>query len=146
MRTPLIVLAVLAVVALGAILVFGVKPAHDELTAGTWRWVATAAQDEAQPSTVPDPDRYTLTFETGRRFAATADCNEVAGAWRRQPPGRPGPLFVLQLTPDATTLAACAPDSLAQAFLDDLEAAASYTIVDGVLTITLADGATMTFR
>ncbi len=95
---------------------------------------------------MPDPARYTVTFGTGRRFAATADCNDVAGGWRRQPPGRPGPLFVLQLTPDATTLAACGPDSLSQAFVDDLAAAASYGVTDGVLTITLADGGLMTFR
>jgi hypothetical protein len=146
MQTTFFARSVFAVVAVGAMLVFGVVPGRDELMAGTWRWTATTVGDAAEPSIVPDPARYTVTFETGRRFAATADCNEVSGSWRRQPPGRPGPLFVLLLTPDPTPLAACGPDSLSQAFLDDLTASASYVVADGILTITLADGATMTFR
>jgi len=145
MRALVPVLAALAVVVV-AILLLGGPPSGDGLTAITWQWTATTTREAAAPSTVPDSSGYTIEFRPDRTFRANADCYAVSGRYRRIPPGRMGPLTGLTITPGPNSLVACGAGSLSEAYVKDLERATSYRIADGQLTITLADGGTMTFR
>lgn len=132
-------------VAIALLAALGV-PTVDRLTGVTWQWTSTALADGSAAATPLDSAAYTVTFATDRTFRSTADCNAVAGTYRRIPPGRVGPLTGLRISPGPTTLVACEPGSLSEAFLEDLERAATYAVTDDVLTIRLADGASMAFR
>jgi hypothetical protein len=145
-RTVAPVIPVLAVfVAIILLAGWGTPPA-DRLTGVTWQWAGTSRAGSEMPTTPPDPAAYTMTFETDRTFLAQADCNMVAGTYRRIPPGRVGPLTGLLIAPGPSTFVACGPGSLSASFVEDLAQAATYTVVDGILAIILADGASMTFR
>jgi hypothetical protein len=123
----------------------GATPSVDRFTGVEWQWAGTTRPD-GSASTPPDPAAYTITFGSDRTYSAQADCNAVAGTYRRVPPGRMGPLTRLQMAPGPATLAACDPGSLSDTFIADLRRAALYVISDDMLRITLADGGSMTFR
>ena len=121
-------------------------PPIDRLTGVTWQWTGSTPADGSAASTPPDPAAYTVAFATDRTLRATADCNAAEGTYRRIPPGRVGPLTGLLITLGPATQVACEPGSLSGAFLEDLGQAATYAVADDVLTITLADRRSMTFR
>ena len=88
---------------------------------------------------MPDPENYTIQFMSNATFQAKADCNNVTGTYATTA------AMDLQIKPGPSTLVACAPGSLYQPFLQQLYLAAKYAIAQSELTITLADGGTMTF-
>jgi len=123
------------------------RPPGSILTGTAWQWAGTTTGANEVPLTVSDPAIYAVEFMTDRTFQARADCNSVSGTYRRILPGRTGTSWTgLTLSPAATSLVACGPDSLSDVFVRDLEQAARYVIVNEQLTISLSDGRAMTFR
>ena len=108
------------------------------LTGKTWQWTGSTTKVPASQSVVPDPENYTITFNTDGTFAAKADCNQVSGGYTTSGSD-------LTITPGPTTLMACPEGSMDSLFLDGLGKAASYTISGTDLTITDSDEGTMQF-
>jgi len=78
-----------------------------------------------------DPSRYTLELLADGAAAVRADCNRGRGSYRLDGPE-------LSFGPLATTRAMCPPESLSDAYLQQLAIAASWMIVDGRLAIATA--------
>src|SRR5262245_53737637 len=112
-----------------------------ELTGKTGQLQAITEQVPAFQGVVPveDQQRYTITFNTGGTFSATADCNQVAGSYTT------GANSKLTITPGPSTLAFCGEGSFGDLFVHALSQAASYKVDGESLTITLGDGGTLTF-
>jgi heat shock protein HslJ len=108
------------------------------LTGKTWQWTASTTTVPASQSVVPDPENYTLTFNTDSTFSGKADCNQVSGEYTTS-----GSDLTLTLGP--TTMMACPEGSLDGLYLEGLGKAASYTISGTDLTLTDADEGTMQF-
>jgi heat shock protein HslJ len=108
------------------------------LTGKTWQWTGSTTTVPASQSVVPDPENYTITFNTDGTFAAKVDCNQVAGDYTTSGSD-------LTISPGPSTLAACPEGSLDALYLDGLDRAASYSISGTDLTITLDDEGTMQF-
>ena len=108
------------------------------LTGKTWQWTASTTTVPASQSVVPDPENYTITFNTDGTFAAKADCNQVSGGYTTSGSD-------LTITPGPTTLMACPEGSMDSLFLEGLGKAASFTISGSDLTITDSDEGTMQF-
>jgi heat shock protein HslJ len=109
-----------------------------DLTGKTWQWTGSTTTVPASQSVVPDPENYTITFNTDGTFAAKADCNQVSGEYTTSGSD-------LTITPGPTTLMACPEGSIDGLFLEGLGKAASYTISGSDLTITDSDDGTMQF-
>lgn len=143
----LVAAVLVTAVAVLAVSVTGGLPPRLTLTGPTWQWTGSTAGAGPATLVVPDPAAYTIDFARDRTFAAGADCNRVAGTYDSVPAGRAGGATnSLLIVPGPTTLAACGPDSLAGAFVEQLGSAARYAIDGSELTITLAPGGEMTFR
>ena len=108
------------------------------LTGKTWQWTGSTTTVPASQAAVPDPENYTLTFNTDGTFSGKADCNQVSGGYTTS-----GSDLTLTLGP--TTMMACPEGSLDGLFLEGLGKAASFTISGSDLTITDSDEGTMQF-
>jgi heat shock protein HslJ len=108
------------------------------LTGKTWQWTGSTTSVPASQSVVPDPENYTITFNTDGTFSAKVDCNQVAGDYTTSGSD-------LTITPGPSTLAACPEGSLDTLYVDGLGKAAGYSISGEDLTITLSDEGTMQF-
>ena len=84
-----------------------------------WEWeilkVTTGFDNEAgrpiqETTDVPNPENYTLILREDGTFSGTADCNQISGTYTTEG----GYFFTL----GPSTMAACAPDSLDQQYLD----------------------------
>lgn len=112
--------------------------AATDLAGPIWQW--TVLRQLNGETAVPEPARYTVTFNADGTATIQADCNVVGADYTATPDG------ALGITLGASTLALCAPGSLDQVFLGGLGAAQSYTVADGALTITLQlENGTMIF-
>ena len=111
----------------------------DRLIGFEWKWQQTLYGDGSK-SAPPKPENYTLLLAQDGRISARIDCNRGGGTYT---------LEDSRISIDIThsTMAACPPESLDQAFLKDLSAAAIYFIKDGALYLDLKyDTGTMLFR
>ncbi len=116
--------------------VAGYAPA---LTGVIWQWTASQAGD--QVTTVSDPSRYQAQFNVDSSLIIKADCNTVASTYSV------GEGNSMTIQPGAATLMACPEDSQADAFLQQLNATASYQFSYGALMLSQADPTqTMTFQ
>ena len=113
-----------------------------DLTGKTWMLTAITEKVPAFQGVVPDADQanYTIEFKSDGTFAAKADCNQVSGTYTTTSAG--GLTIVL----GPSTMAACAPTSLAPQYVTGLGNAASYAVANGQLTITLKDEGTLVFK
>jgi heat shock protein HslJ len=103
-----------------------------------WTWQQTRYNNDATVIP-PAPGRYVLHLEPGGAVRLQADCNSAGGHYRLND-GK----IAIDIT--HTTMAACAPDSLADVFLRDLSAAAGYVLKEGYLSLDLQyDSGTMQF-
>jgi heat shock protein HslJ len=111
------------------------------LTGKTWHLTAITEKVPAFQGVIPaaDQSKYAITFNADGTFSATADCNQVSGSYKTS--GSNG----LTITPGASTMAFCGEASFGTQFVEGLSKAASYTVSGNDLTLTLADGGTMTF-
>ena len=87
---------------------------------------------------------YTVTFNPDTTFSAKADCNILSGTYTT--PDATAASGTLTLTPGPATIVACPPGSLSGLYMDALGQAASYSIAENLLTITLIDGGTLQYR
>lgn len=115
-----------------------VTVASDQLAGPTWQWLRTQYPD-GRTVAAAKPDAYTIKFEAGGRYFVQADCNRGGGAYDVNG-------GVMRMGPAALTRMACPEGSQDNAFVSALARAGRYAIAGGDLTLTLVDGATMTFR
>ena len=131
-------IGILALAVSGLLLAGCQSSSGSGLTGKTWQWTASTTKVPASQSVVPDPENYTITFNTDGTFAAKADCNQVSGGYTASGSD-------LTITPGPTTLMACPEGSMDSLFLEGLGKAASFTISGSDLTITDSDEGTMQF-
>jgi len=111
-----------------------------DLTTGSWQWVSGRESQGAMPNVVPDPENYTVTFNTDNSLNIKADCNSVLGTYELSGDK-------LTITLGASTLVACPPGSSSDKFLSQLASASSVGTGFGSLVIGLADsGGEMYFQ
>lgn len=104
----------------------------------TWQWEATITPVEEIRA--GDPERYTILLGDAGRLQARFDCNRGGGAYRISD-GK------LAFGPLASTFMACPPDSLATAFMRDLQRVVAFFVQNGKLYLELPmDSGTMRFR
>ena len=113
-------------------------PVEPSLTGIPWQWVSTT--DPAQGTiAVNDPSRYILLFNEDGTANIQADCNTVQANYTTEGSN-------INITPGASTMAACPSDSLETQFISQLSNAAIYFIEGGNLYLDLpADSGTMRF-
>jgi heat shock protein HslJ len=112
--------------------------ASNEIVGPVWMWQRTQLAD-GRLVTPAAPDRYTLTFQGGGRVNLRADCNRGGGAYEVNG-------TAMKLGAAALTKVGCPADSQDKEFVAALARVASYSVVNGELILTLADGSTMRFR
>jgi para-nitrobenzyl esterase len=99
------------------------------LPGSRWRLVRIEFMNDTEA--VPaDPSRYTLEFGAGGALSGQADCNRIRGRWAASGTS-------MTLGPFAATRAMCPPGSLSDRYVRSLEAAASWRIVAGDLTLAM---------
>lgn len=102
-------------------------PATSDLTGVVWLWQGTT--DATGKTTTPDdPNKYTLEFLPSDQVHVQADCNTANGPYTAEGSS-------LSIGPFAVTRAACAPGSLSDTYLQQLQNAASYVMANGNLII-----------
>lgn len=104
-----------------------------------WRWVAFS--DPVQgPTTIAEPDQYTVEFLADGRVNVKADCNNASGTYTVE-----GSNITIEIGP--VTMAECGPASRSDQFIANLNAARLYWAEGGSLYMDLfADGGTMQFN
>ena len=78
------------------------------ITAIVWQW--TSVTEAGNTTTVPDPTKYTIVFNTDGTLTGQADCNNFNGVYSQANGG-----FTIKL--GASTLAFCGEASLDQQYL-----------------------------
>jgi heat shock protein HslJ len=125
----------------GSTMVFGGTPALDaaaaELINVSWLWQSWTDASGAE-TTVTNPENYTLFFNADGTVNVQLDCNSGGGGYVVDGSS-------LTFTGIFSTMMFCGEESLDSAFSAGLNQVVSYSITDGVLTLSLADGGTMTF-
>ena len=111
------------------------------LTGTPWQLSAITEQTPAFQGVVPAADQpnYSITFNTDLTYNGRADCNSIAGTYSTS--GSNG----ITIVPGPSTLMACPGDSYGPVFAHAIGTATTYSIANGQLTLSRADGATMTF-
>lgn len=94
-----------------------------------WKWFA-ASNPATGPSSVPNPDNYSLTFAPDGTVAVQADCNRAAGSYSADGSN-------IDITIGPMTLAACPPGSLGDSFVQQLNDAVIYAFEGDVLRMEL---------
>ena len=99
-----------------------------QLVGPVWQWLESAYGDDTR-TTVLDPKQYTVQFNSDGTVEAKADCNSGTGSYKAS-----GPSLSIEIV--AMTMAMCPPESLSDKFVQELNNAASYMILeDGTLAI-----------
>lgn len=108
-------------------------PELTALPSGAWELIAIERRDEDAVA-VSDPGRYAIEFRDENAVHIRADCNLCNGNYETQ-----GENLDLGLL--ACTLAACPPQSLADAYLEALGSATTFELSsDGELLVVYPDG------
>jgi para-nitrobenzyl esterase len=121
-------------------------PPAPGLIGKAWQLTAITTKNPAFQGVVP-PDQqanYTVEFAAGGTFSAKADCNTVSGTYATADPSTAS--GSLTITPTLATTADCGDASLSDLYVLGLSNAASYTIANGGLTITLQDQGTLVYK
>jgi heat shock protein HslJ len=113
-----------------------------ELTGKNWQLTALTTKVPAFQGVIPAADqaKYTIEFKSDGTFAATADCNQVAGTYTATSSGG------LTIKPGPSTLAACPEGSLGPQYVTALGMAKSYATANAELMITLTDEGTLQYK
>ncbi len=139
MTAPIRILAIAAL--LGAMLVAAGCSGDSStptLTGEAWVWTSFSTSAPGSETVVPNPERYTIEFADDGTFSAKVDCNQVGGTYTTADGG------AMTIVPGPSTTAACPANSLGDDFLTGLSGTTSYEIADKQLSLTRADGGTLT--
>jgi heat shock protein HslJ len=118
----------------------GTGSSSPTLTGIVWQWSAMQETAPASQSVVPDPQNYTITFNTDGTAAIKADCNNVTANYTMSGSS-------LTITLGASTLMACGDTSQDTIYLASLSKVSSYAIEKGQLQLKFAnDGGKMDFK
>jgi heat shock protein HslJ len=110
------------------------------LTGTVWQWTAMQETVPASQSVVPDPQNYTITFNTDGTAAIKADCNNVTATYTTSGSS-------LSITLGASTLMYCGDASQDTIYLASLAKVSSYAIENGQLQLIFPnDGGKMDFK
>ena len=101
-------LALLVALLLAACAPAATPPPTNTITGIVWQW--TSVTDAGKTTTVPDPTKYTIIFNTDGSLTGQADCNNFTGVYSQANGG-----FTIKL--GASTLAFCGGASLDQQYL-----------------------------
>ena len=96
-----------------------------------WLWTDSSIEGA---EVIPDPTKYTITFDSDGTFSATVDCNQVSGTFTETEANG------ITITPGPSTMAACPEPSLADIFLAGLSGATRSQIAADRLVLTGPDG------
>ena len=112
----------------------------------TWQLTAITEKTPAFQGVIPADQQanYTIAFKSDATFSAKADCNNAAGTYTTADPNAAS--GDLTLAPGPTTLMACADGSYGDLYLVGLGNVASYAVANSQLTLTLADGGTLSYK
>ncbi len=110
------------------------KSSTQDITGTVWQWTAMQETTPASQSVVPDPQNYTITFDTNGSAVIKADCNNVDGKYKANKKGK------MTIKLGASTLAACGPNSQDTVYLNSLSKVDSYAIVNGQLQLSFPNG------
>lgn len=110
----------------------GPSSSSDTITGIVWQWSAMQETVPASLSVVPDPENYTITFNTDGNVDIKADCNQVGGTYTTS-----GSDLTITLGP--STLAFCGEASQDTIYLASLAKVSSYALDGGQLQLKFAD-------
>jgi heat shock protein HslJ len=74
-----------------------------------WKWTSLTNQTTDETTQVPDPEKYTITFNADGTLEGKADCNSFSGTYSQE--------NGFTITLGASTMAFCGEDSLDQQYL-----------------------------
>jgi heat shock protein HslJ len=133
--------SIAALVLVAASLLGACSSSSSGLTGKTWKLSAVTQDVPAFQGVIPPTDqgKYTITFNDDSTFDAKADCNMVSGGYRTGADGS------MSIQPGPSTLVACPPGSLGQAYTTALSLTTSYEIAGATLSLTLRDGGKLQF-
>ena len=118
----------------------GSASSGSDITGIVWQWAAMQETVPASQSVVPDPQNYTITFNTDGSVAIKADCNNVTGNYKIDGSN-------LTITLGASTLMACGDASQDTIYLASLSKVNSYAVENGQLQLMFPDnGGKMDFN
>lgn len=101
----------------------------------TWLWTEGPSQPGSKDIVaIPDPAAYQVTYNADGTINFTADCNSGGMSYELRQAGMAGGMLA---QPGPATLAACAPDSYSQSFINSLMAAQNYKVRAGGGTMEL---------
>jgi heat shock protein HslJ len=87
----------------------GPSPTANTIQDILWQWATLTNQSTGETTTVPEPEKYTITFHPDGTLEGKADCNNFSGAYSQENG------FTIKLGP--STMAACGEGSLDQQYL-----------------------------
>lgn len=97
-----------------------------------WQWWGLVEAEPASQSVVPDPESYTIVFQSDGIYSIKADCNVGSGGYVQDGTD-------LVLNPGPMTLAYCGPESQDSTYLALLGDVTSFSIEDGNLVLYTGD-------
>jgi len=103
-----------------------------DITGIVWQWSAMQETVPASQSVVPDPQNYTITFNSDGTAAIKADCNNVTGNYKIDG-------SKITITLGASTLMACSDVSQDAIYLASLSKVNSYAVDNGQLQLMFPD-------
>lgn len=104
----------------------------NELTGVTWQW-QSANYASGDSMSVPQPERYTLTFNADGSVGVRADCNTGSATYERN-----GDQITIIMGP--LTRAMCPPESLSMPFIEHLGAVSTLELSNGNLLLSPGTG------
>ena len=111
-----------------------------DITGIVWQWSAMQETVPASQSVVPDPQNYTITFNTDGTASIKADCNQVTANYKIDG-------SIITITLGASTLMACSDASQDTIYLASLAKVSSYAVENGQLQLMFPDnGGKMDFN
>jgi heat shock protein HslJ len=111
------------------------------LTGKTWQLTAVTEKVPAFQGVIPaaDQPRYTIAFGTDGTYTGLADCNSITGKYTTS--GSNG----ITIQEGASTMMACPDDSFGPLYAHALTTVTTWAVANNELTLTRADGGTLTF-
>ncbi|CAJ1502211.1 META domain-containing protein [[Mycobacterium] burgundiense] len=116
------------------------------LTGTSWQLVSIQSMADQQPTSVPDPSKFTVAFGADGRASFQLDCNRGTSPYTAEP-SADGTSGSLTFGPIAVTEMFCAQPSMDEQVTTSLQFVRTYLVTDDELHLSkLADGGILTWR